>query len=755
MIFSFFRKLKTAEAASDLATAADLARDGGDWAAAARLYHASLKADPAPAHLWIQYGHALKESARPGEAEKAYRAALVRKPDDADGHLQMGHLHKLQGRLKLAAHDYAAAVRLDPTLADALAELRMLLDRGVSLDDRTAAAVLESFREDLFRPTAPIEDNGRPCLVFDVSDLIGYFQNARLPTGIQRVQIELITALLASPRTDYHVLVAAFTEARDTWAAIHPDDFMDICRLAKTGGVLTSPDWVRARDRVQTLLEMTPPLAFPQGAWLVNLGTSWWLRNYFLRLREAKARYGIRYAPFVHDMIPVMAPEHCTQGLTQDFISWALGVFRHADAYLTNSESSRRDLVDVAARLGQALDETRIGVIRLDADFRNPAPSTPKAATLESYGLAEGGFVLFVSTIEARKNHLAAFRAWSGLIRKHGADRIPALVCVGNRGWLNEAVMARLEADLPLRKKVRMLSGVPDPDLANLYAAARFALYPSQYEGWGLPITEALCHGKAVLTSDSSSLPEAGGEFAFFFRDGDQRALTEAVERLIFDGDAIQTAEQRIRERFRPRSWSMLADEVAGRLLSWMDVGSRAVDAPVVTPGRFYRLRRSVERSIPPLSHDGEACRAGDGWSTPEDWGCRTRSEGGLLQFSAEALSETPVCMFLGLRGLEGRTLNWTASDQGRVLGQGRIVGDAVIWATVRLPARSSTQGAFTVHLTTTFDGVPPGAGPIEGAGVVGFMICAESDVASRTAFAEALRGQTLDTLAATTDADF
>ncbi len=88
--------------------------------------------------------------------------------------------------------------------------------------------------------------------------------------------------------------------------------------------------------------------------------------------------------------------------------------------------------------------------------------------------------MLFVSTVESRKNHLAAFDAWIGMIRRHGRRHVPKLVCVGNRGWLNDAVYARLQSQDGLRGHVHMLSGLSDAELDLLYRSCLFTLYPSR-----------------------------------------------------------------------------------------------------------------------------------------------------------------------------------------------------------------------------------------------------------------------------------
>lgn len=729
----------------ELAAAADIARDAGRWAEAVTLYRDSLKRDPSPSHLWVQFGHALKESGALEEAERAYRSALVRSPDDADGHLQLGHLHKLQGRLDAAAGDYAVATALDPFSADAFAELQGLLARGAILDDASATAVLEALRT-RWSPTVEREADGRPSLVFDISDLVGYFRGARLPTGIQRVQIETISSLLKTPPAEAHVQVAAFTEARDGWVTIDSGLFLDICDLAGRDGAVSDPVWRERLDRLFFQIDIAPVLAFPADSWLVNMGTSWWLRNYFLRLREAKRRYGVRYVPFVHDMIPVMAPEHCTRELTQDFISWALGVFAHADRYMTNSESSRGDLIAVAARLGVVIDPSRIAVLPLNADFRRPdharSPGPSPEQTRQRLNLSGRRFALFVSTIESRKNHLAAFRAWSELIGRHGEARMPLLVCVGNRGWLNDAVFARLEADLPLRRHVRMLSGVADADLANLYQEAEFTLYPSQYEGWGLPVTESLCYGTPVLAADSTSLPEAGGPFATYFREGDQTSLVAALERFVLDNAWREAQAQRIRQEFHAQSWREFADGVSAQLVAWSD--TPVIPAPVIdiVPGRLYGFQRSAQTSIPPLAHSGEASRAGPGWAPPEDWGCRTQTGESRILATAATLADAPARLFLGLRGVRDGGGAWSVMAGGKVLERGHLANGREVWVSMPLSARHRPGGLFDLRLEA------------DDIGVLGFMICAEADLATRTAFAEGLQGGTLYRLATTEAAE-
>ncbi len=785
--------------------AGDRARDAQAWVEAARHYKAALEIKPEWAAIWVQYGHMIKEAGRMEEAEAAYRRAVELEPDEADTHLQIGYLMRRMRRPEAAADAFLRAVELDPSVASAVAELKTLAGRGIEIDQERLARVLPQLRRPVQTPsradslgalTARLDSllsrsraAGRPeakalvkaltagvkaaealealeaetargltHVVFDVSDLISYFDNARLPTGIQRVQIEVITALLTEPAAGLEVRVCAFTSGRDAWVEVPQDVFLSMADLSLVSGERNDPVWMAALDDLKTLLAMSPILAFPRGAWLINLGTSWWLQNYFLHVRRAKAAYGVRYVPFVHDLIPIMAPEHCVQRLTQDFISWASGVFAHADRYLTNSEASKRDFLKVAAILGAEVPADDVHVVRLDADFRKPAAPAPMAESLARYGLTENDFVLFVSTIESRKNHLAAFAAWTALAQKHGVDAMPTLVCVGNRGWLNDAVFTRAGADPVLRQKVRMISGVSDPDLANLYRASRFTLYPSMYEGWGLPVTESLCYGKAALLSDSSSLPEAGGDHAVFFPLGDQKAFEHELERLMFD-DAWRAQAEARAAAFRPRPWRALGLEIAETVRDWAAQDAEAglqeaapLAPTMAEPGRYYWMRRVTETRIAPGMTATEIFRIGDGWWQPDDWGVWTKGQGGTLAIGLPA-NLGPARLYLGLQGIHDKALTCTVSIAGKPVESGVIRRKKTQWVSLPLAPDQIVDGVLRIDIkgdkVEDFSIATKGGDPrVAGVGLIGFMVCAEDDATARADMADAIAFKTLPELA-------
>lgn len=736
---------------------ANRARDERDWARAAQDYADALALAPDLAHIWIQRGHALKELGDHAEAETAYQQALALRPDSAEPHLHLGHLHKVRGDQTAAGRSYFRALRIDPYVPDALTELHDLAAAGasVSADDLMTILQLQDGRteaddapdwldareaeEPVGRRDTPDAAATTPALAFDVSDLASYFRNARLPTGIQRVQIETIVSLLRAG--DRPVQVCAFSEHRDEWLEIPPAVFLPLCRLSLTGGDRTAPDWVAAITRLRVLMTLADPIVFPQGAFLINLGTSWWLQNYFLFVRKAKAQRRIRYVPFVHDLIPIMASEHCTKELTQDFISWAIGVFEHADFFLVNSEATKRDLLAVAERLGHAIDPGIVSVVRLDADIRKTALVPAPRTALGDWGLGRSPFVLFVSTIESRKNHLGAFEAWIDLIRKHGRRKIPKLVCVGNRGWLNDAVYAQLDAHEGLRERVVVLSGLSDSELALLYETCLFTLYPSRYEGWGLPVTESLCYGKVPLISDASSLPEAGGPFAVQFESGCTPRLIEALDRLIFDTSFRVARERKIAEAFRPRTWLDLAGQMADQIGRW-SARPHEDDAPFrARLSAYYPITRNFETRIWRGMRSAEVFRAGDGWWAPDDWGCWTKPRGARLEIGAPAVSG-PLRLYLRLHGLPTRATPYQVRLARKEKGVSGVLKPGEFkWVT--LDVDPAVDPILHVDL---WDGESESLAKVTGGldtrvvsvGLCGFIICDVSDPAARAAFLEA-----------------
>lgn len=742
---------KEAEAPTvkDFVTWGDKARDSFDWKTARENYEKALALKPSLASIWMQLGHAAKESGDPFAAEEAYRKALELKPSDADVHLQLGHLMKVRGRPPAALTFYSQALSLDPTMEDARKEIAALRDQAGSENPAGSDFV--------FYPTSTTRRPAKPgtlSIVFEVSDLMAYFRDSRLPTGIQRVQMEVIKAVSEATPANLDFYIVCFVQERGFWVEIPLGLFERFCQASLAGGDHSAADWRALLAGLDRTLGGAPPFQFSEHATLLDLGTSWWQRNYFLHLRVAKEKYSIRYIPFVHDLIPVMTPEYCAADLRRDFLAWIVGVYHHADFFFTNSQATKKDLEAVAMNLGRKVDAA--AVVALNADFRRSVPGVSPAELpddgayyLEANDLEKGNYILCVGTIEARKNHAAAFSVWLKLIKKYGVRNVPKLVCVGKDGWLNDAVYHMLRASEILNHHVVILQNVPDPALAALYRNSLCTVYPSFYEGWGLPVTEALCYGKIPVVARISSLPEAGGQFAEYFDLGSENEFLAKMERLIFDPAYRAEREQYITRDFRPRTWKDISNQIVEQLQQW----SLKEDPAKKTPednwpnaelGLLHSLGKGTDVILWSGLENGEVYRYGAAWWPVEDWGCWTKPKSvANLNLSVSDVADADLLIYLGVRGMPGNDTRCTLRcDNIQLVQELRPEQDHVM--VLDIESEASAERSLSISITSSagvdLEVLTGGADKrVIGTGVRWFYICKKSDVLARVAMAEAI----------------
>ncbi len=248
------------------------------------------------------------------------------------------------------------------------------------------------------------------------------------------------------------------------------------------------------------------------------------------RLRRARSVFTL------YDVAFVLRPETHTRQ-NRWFLSLMIPRFlRAADAVIAISECSKRDAVRL---YGVDADKIRVIYLAADARFR-PAPPAVQAAARARYELP-ARFLLYVGAIEPRKNLTMLLDAYRMLLQEDAELR---LVVAGPYGWLYAPFLKRLDA-LGLRERVVFTGWVAGEDLPALYAAAEAFVYPSLYEGFGLPVLEALACGTPVVCSDTSSLPEVAGDAALLVAPGDAAGWAAALRRVL--SDAPLRAEMRRR----------------------------------------------------------------------------------------------------------------------------------------------------------------------------------------------------------------
>lgn len=226
---------------------------------------------------------------------------------------------------------------------------------------------------------------------------------------------------------------------------------------------------------------------------------------------------------------------------------------RRADRVITISEDARRDVIELCG-----VAPERVTPILLAADERfKPARPDEVEAFRRRQGLPER-FVLYQGTLQPRKNVETLVRAYA-LLRNQGSDD-HRLVLAGPRGWQYEPIF-ELTRQLGLEGSVTFPGFVPDDDLPLWYSSATVFAFPSRYEGFGLPLLEAMACGAPVVSSNASSLPEVVGDAGLLVDPSDVEGLCSALRQLLEDESLRQALSAAGQARARTFSWGRTASE--------------------------------------------------------------------------------------------------------------------------------------------------------------------------------------------------
>lgn len=316
-----------------------------------------------------------------------------------------------------------------------------------------------------------------------------------------------------------------------------------------------------SESALDRLRGMGATVEYGSAPWTWSRDAAWWLgaqpmERFFEGLDVfhagdlvLPARMPVPCVITIHDLTTVLMPQHharLNRRLHAKRLEWARA---HADRMIAVSAATRDDLV----RLGVA--PARIDTI---GEARSPLPAITDARRseiLRALGLEGRRFVLTVGTLEPRKNHVGLVRAFEGI-----DDPELLLVIAGGPGWhyrdTRRAVLGSSAAS-----RIRLLGAVSAETLAALYRAAHVFAYPSHYEGFGLPLLEAMAAGVPVLTSNRSSMPEVAGDAALLVDPDSTDDIRRGLGRLLADATLRAQLVERGRRREATFSWQRVAAE--------------------------------------------------------------------------------------------------------------------------------------------------------------------------------------------------
>ncbi|GBR70210.1 glycosyltransferase family 4 protein [Gluconobacter kanchanaburiensis] len=281
----------------------------------------------------------------------------------------------------------------------------------------------------------------------------------------------------------------------------------------------------------------------------LTLGSPWHHKTYAHSVRWMRDELRMSFALLMHDLVPLRCPEWCDIGIITTFKAWHEAVLPLADMIFANSRATAQDVQSYLAEEGIGTN-IHVQPVPMGTEFGLADTSMP------SVPLVSEPYVLFVSTLEARKNHMLLFRIWRQMLDDMPAEQVPTLVFAGRPGWLVADLMQQLENTKWLDGKIRFIQNPSDGELRRLYADCSFSVFPSFFEGWGLPVTEGLSMGRPCIASNTTSIPEAGGALGRYFNPRDLGEAQALIRETITDSEGLARWTEQVRAEFQPVPWT-------------------------------------------------------------------------------------------------------------------------------------------------------------------------------------------------------
>lgn len=311
----------------------------------------------------------------------------------------------------------------------------------------------------------------------------------------------------------------------------------------------------RGMPQYSSLKDEAKPNPFKNGDIVITVGTVWDYPSMLDDLFILKERKNLKVVSYCHDIIPLEYPQYCLDSTVATFGSYILGLVRISNVICCNSKCTQIDLENYLVNNGVKKPPTKL--LYLGCDI------TPKIDGDYSPYNRKGKFILYVSTLERRKNHELLYKSYRSLLEKGYRDEIPDLYFVGGKGWGVSEVLRDIDCDPILKGKIKILGRLQDDELETLYKAAYFIVFPSFYEGWGLAISEAFSYGKFVISSDRGSLPEAGAGLSECLDPYDVKLWADRILFYSQNPDVIKYKEHLIKTRWQPHTWAQSAQTLA------------------------------------------------------------------------------------------------------------------------------------------------------------------------------------------------
>jgi glycosyltransferase involved in cell wall biosynthesis len=286
----------------------------------------------------------------------------------------------------------------------------------------------------------------------------------------------------------------------------------------------------------------------------------WWDDNFITKLQEWHHDNGLGIVQIIHDMGPIMVPQFTgaggAGGSTETFPKYCRAILPISDLVLCVSKNTKKEATEWLR--AQKLNVPRMEVFRLGDDFQVAKAVEPTDEIFKAANLKANKYLLTVCTIEARKNHTLLYYVYK-LAAARGID-LPKIAIVGRLGWGTEEIYSVMTHDPAVKDKFVFLHNMGDEELSWLYNHCEFTVFPSFYEGWGIPIAESVARGVPCLCSNTTSMVEIAEGYVDHFSPASADECLAAITKLLIPKN-LETARARVKG-YKQFSWDSSFDQV-------------------------------------------------------------------------------------------------------------------------------------------------------------------------------------------------
>lgn len=418
-------------------------------------------------------------------------------------------------------------------------------------------------------------------VAYDISTLGQGFINPKAKTGVYRVVESLFLELLKS--SEIETIAIPFNQISSIWENISTSLYLqnqnleikiifDPCLISRLNLIPIYQTAVKLqRQLIQASLKKYPILYKPSLSIQIPFKL---ISKLDIKSTFDPQKFNIYHTPFapipdrtttqnlqrvltIYDLLPILTPQNFTQNSQSRFKSIINSIDRHRDWITCISENTKQDFCNYTG-----MNPERVFVTPLAAseNFYPVRDSEIISQKLKQYQIPTQPYLLSLCTLEPRKNLQFLLQCFAQLLAQDPSLDLN-LVLVGVSGWKNNDIFQTVHSNHLLKKHVIFTGYVPDRDLSAIYSGALAFVYPSLYEGFGLPPLEAMQCGTPVITSNTSSLPEVVGKAGIMINPTNRDDLCQAMLNLINDAQLREQLSNQGIARAKQFSWSKCASE--------------------------------------------------------------------------------------------------------------------------------------------------------------------------------------------------